>query len=162
MDCEALCSAKRSDANVLSTIAGTWQAGRGEVAAAVSHSLAVGYRHIDAAFCYQNEEEVGQGISTAIKEGKAKREDIFVATKLWCTYHTRVEEGLELSLKNLGLDYVDLFLMHWPIAMNPDGKSLVTHLSHFCLKALRICLPPKNNKKGTTRYSQNTRTVHAT
>ncbi|KAE8380702.1 NADP-dependent oxidoreductase domain-containing protein [Aspergillus bertholletiae] len=101
---------------------GTWQSAPGEVQNAVSHAISVGYRHIDGAFCYQNEEEVGQGIKEALASGKVKREDLFVTTKLWCTYHSRVEEALDLSLKNLGLDYVDLYLMHWPLAMNPNGN----------------------------------------
>lgn len=101
---------------------GTWQSAPGEVEKAVSHAISVGYRHIDAAFCYQNEEEVGKGIKDALASGKVKREDLFVTTKLWCTYHSRVEEALDLSLKNLGLDYVDLYLMHWPLAMNPKGN----------------------------------------
>lgn len=100
---------------------GTWQSGPGEVARAVSHAIKVGYRHIDTALCYGNENEVGQGIKEAIDAGIVKREDLFVTTKLWCSYHARVEEGLETSLKNLGLDYLDLFLMHWPLAMNPNG-----------------------------------------
>ncbi|KAB8233335.1 hypothetical protein ETB97_011643 [Aspergillus alliaceus] len=101
---------------------GTWQSAPGEVEKAVSHAISVGYRHIDAAFCYQNEEEVGKGIKDALASGKVKREDLFVTTKLWCTYHSRVEEALDLSLKNLGLDYIDLYLMHWPLAMNPKGN----------------------------------------
>ncbi|KAJ9302235.1 hypothetical protein DTO271G3_1101 [Paecilomyces variotii] len=101
---------------------GTWQSGPGEVETAVSHAISVGYRHIDTAFCYQNEQEVGNGLREAFASGKVKREDVFVTTKLWCSYHTRVEEALDLSLKNLGLDYVDLYLMHWPLAMNPNGN----------------------------------------
>ncbi|KNG85536.1 protein GCY [Aspergillus nomiae NRRL 13137] len=101
---------------------GTWQSAPGEVEKAVSHAISVGYRHIDGAFCYQNEEEVGKGIKDALASGKVKREDLFVTTKLWCTYHSRVQEALDLSLKNLGLDYVDLYLMHWPLAMNPNGN----------------------------------------
>ncbi|KAE8414973.1 NADP-dependent oxidoreductase domain-containing protein [Aspergillus pseudocaelatus] len=101
---------------------GTWQSAPGEVEKAVSHAISVGYRHIDGAFCYQNEEEVGKGIKEALASGKVKREDLFVTTKLWCTYHSRVEEALDQSLKNLGLDYVDLYLMHWPLAMNPNGN----------------------------------------
>ncbi|KAE8158764.1 NADP-dependent oxidoreductase domain-containing protein [Aspergillus tamarii] len=101
---------------------GTWQSAPGEVEKAVSHAISVGYRHIDGAFCYQNEEEVGKGIKEALASGKVKREDLFVTTKLWCTYHSRVEEALNQSLKNLGLDYVDLYLMHWPLAMNPNGN----------------------------------------
>lgn len=102
---------------------GTWQSAPGEVANAVRHAIQAGYRHIDGAFCYGNENEVGQGIKEAIDAGIVKREDLFVTTKLWCSYHARVEEGLEASLKNLGLDYVDLYLMHWPLAMNPKGKN---------------------------------------
>ena len=64
---------------------------------------------------------MGEGLAEAFKSG-VKREDLFITTKLWCTFHTRVEEGLELSLKALGLDYVDLYLVHWPIPMNPKGR----------------------------------------
>lgn len=100
---------------------GTWQSPPGAVAKAVEYALSIGYRHIDAAFCYGNEAEVGEGLRAAFASG-IRREDVFVTTKLWCTYHTRVEENLDLSLKDLGLDYVDLYLMHWPIAMNPNGE----------------------------------------
>ncbi|TDZ75065.1 D-galacturonate reductase [Colletotrichum trifolii] len=103
---------------------GTWQSAPGEVAKAVSYSLSVGYKAIDGAYCYANEDEVGQGLKEAFASG-VKREDIFVVTKLWATYTTsdeRVKEGLEKSLKSLGLDYVDLYLVHWPVAMNPEGN----------------------------------------
>jgi diketogulonate reductase-like aldo/keto reductase len=62
------------------------------------------------------------GLLDAFKSGAVKREDVFVTTKLWCTYHTRVEENFEKSLKALGLEYIDLYLMHWPVAMNPEGE----------------------------------------
>ncbi|EER29679.1 H/ACA snoRNP pseudouridylase subunit [Coccidioides posadasii str. Silveira] len=101
---------------------GTWQSAPGQVQAAVYHALKVGYRHVDAALCYQNEKEVGRGIAQAVREGIVRREDIFVTTKLWNTYHRRVDEGLEISLKDLGLEYVDLYLMHWPAPMNPNGN----------------------------------------
>ncbi|OOF96535.1 hypothetical protein ASPCADRAFT_206709 [Aspergillus carbonarius ITEM 5010] len=101
---------------------GTWQSGPGEVEKAVAHAISVGYRHIDTAFAYGNEGEVGKGIKAAIDSGVVKREDLFVTTKLWSTWHYRVEEGLDQSLKNLGLDYVDLYLVHWPVAMNPNGN----------------------------------------
>lgn len=95
---------------------GTWQSAPGEVKNAVAHALASGYRHIDAAFVYGNETEVGQGLAEGFAQG-IKREDVFVTTKLWCTYHSRAEQGLDESLKALGLDYVDLYLMHWPVPM---------------------------------------------
>ncbi|XXH02179.1 H/ACA snoRNP pseudouridylase subunit [Hypoxylon texense] len=101
---------------------GTWQAAPGEVAAAVTYALKVGYKLIDAAYCYANEDEVGQGLKAAFDAGYVKREDIFVMTKLWNTYSTRAELGLDKSLKALGLDYVDLYLVHWPVGMNPDGN----------------------------------------
>ncbi|KAK3337525.1 NADP-dependent oxidoreductase domain-containing protein, partial [Cercophora scortea] len=101
---------------------GTWQSGPGEVKNAVSFALQNGYRLIDGAYCYGNEDEVGQGIKEAIDSGAVKREDIFVVSKVWATYNTRVELGLDKSLKSLGLDYVDLFLVHWPLLMNPEGN----------------------------------------
>ncbi|TVY51606.1 D-galacturonate reductase [Lachnellula cervina] len=101
--------------------AGTWQSAPGEVKTAVSYALKAGYKHIDCAYCYGNEDEVGEGLREAFAAG-VKREDVFITTKLWCTYHSRVEENLDMSLKDLGVDYVDLYLMHWPCPMNPNGN----------------------------------------
>lgn len=101
---------------------GTWQSDPGQVMKAVSHAIKVGYRHIDCAYCYGNESEVGQGIREGLKTTGLTRSDLFITTKLWCTYHTRVEQNLDVSLQLLGLDYVDLYLMHWPVAMNPNGN----------------------------------------
>lgn len=102
---------------------GTWQSGPGEVAAAVEHALKSGYKHIDAALVYQNEKEVGEGLKKAFASG-IKREDIFVTSKLWCTFHRpeQQEKCLSQTLENLGLDYLDLWLMHWPVPMNPNGN----------------------------------------
>ena len=111
-----------SSTTLLTYAIGTWQSTPGEVTKAVEYALSIGYKHIDAAYCYDNEDEVGAGIAAAIKAGHVKREDLWVTTKVWCTYHTRVEEALEKSLKSLGLDYVDAYLMHWPVAMNPRGN----------------------------------------
>lgn len=100
---------------------GTWKAKNGEEAyQAVKTALELGYRHIDTAAIYQNEESVGK----AIRESGIPREDIFVTTKLWNTCHTYEEAfgALEESLKKLDLDYVDLYLIHWP---NP-----ITHREH--------------------------------
>jgi len=98
---------------------GTWQSNPGEVAKAVEYAIKeVGYRHIDCAHCYGNEAEVGQGIVAA----GVPRSELFITGKLWSTYHTRVEEQLDITLKDLQTDYVDLFLIHWPVALNPDGN----------------------------------------
>jgi diketogulonate reductase-like aldo/keto reductase len=100
---------------------GTWQSEPGQVQKAVAHALKSGYKLIDGAYCYGNEDEVGAGLAEAFASG-IKREDIFVVSKVWATYNTRVELGLDKSLKSLGLDYVDLFLVHWPLLMNPEGN----------------------------------------
>ncbi|KAG8987725.1 hypothetical protein FRB90_003177 [Tulasnella sp. 427] len=98
---------------------GTWQSKAGEVEKAVAYALKdAGYRHIDCAFAYGNEKEVGDGI----KESGVPRKDIFITSKIWCTWHGRVEEQLKITLERLGTDYVDLLLVHWPVAMNPEGN----------------------------------------
>jgi glycerol 2-dehydrogenase (NADP+) len=101
---------------------GTWQAAPGVVADGVYHALKAGYRLLDCAYCYGNEAEVGQGLARAISEGVVAREDVFVVTKVWATYNTRVQLALDKSLANLGLDHVDLLLVHWPLLMNPEGN----------------------------------------
>ncbi|KAK3364443.1 NADP-dependent oxidoreductase domain-containing protein [Lasiosphaeria hispida] len=101
---------------------GTWQSDPGQVKTAVSYALQAGYKLVDCAYCYANEDEVGEGLAEAFAAG-VKREDVFVVGKVWATYNTRVELGLDKSLKSLGLDYVDLFLVHWPLLMNPDGNN---------------------------------------
>lgn len=92
---------------------GTWQTPDGDVAvASVKAALADGYRHIDTAQGYQNEESVGK----AWQESGVPREEIFLTTKLWNKNHSYdlTMSSFEESLKKLGTDYVDLFLIHWP------------------------------------------------
>ncbi|KEZ43034.1 20-alpha-hydroxysteroid dehydrogenase [Scedosporium apiospermum] len=103
---------------------GTWQGEGDKVKAAVSYALQNGYKAVDCAYCYANEDAVGEGLREAFASG-VKRSDIFITTKVWCTYQTspeRVEEGVDKSLKSLGLDYLDLVMIHWPVAMNPEGN----------------------------------------
>ncbi|KAH7097023.1 Aldo/keto reductase [Auriculariales sp. MPI-PUGE-AT-0066] len=97
---------------------GTWQSGPDEVINAVEHALKNGYRHIDCAWMYGNEEQVGEGIRRA----GVPRAELFVTSKLWSTKHNQVEAALDDTLKKLGLEYLDLFLMHWPVALNPNGN----------------------------------------
>ncbi|KAK3323862.1 NADP-dependent oxidoreductase domain-containing protein [Cercophora scortea] len=100
---------------------GTWQSAPGEVGKAVKAALATGYRHIDTAFAYGNEKEVGEGI----KASGVPREDIWLTTKLDNPWHKRVAEAIDRSLENLGTSYVDLYLMHWPCSSDPDDMSRV-------------------------------------
>ncbi|KAI9569808.1 NADP-dependent oxidoreductase domain-containing protein [Boletus coccyginus] len=97
---------------------GTWQSKPTEVAHAVATALRAGYRHLDCAWAYGNEKEVGQGL----KASGVPREEVYITSKLWCTYHTRVEECLDQTLANLETDYLDLYLIHWPVALNPNGN----------------------------------------
>ncbi|XP_072042731.1 aldo-keto reductase family 1 member B1-like [Amphiura filiformis] len=113
---------------------GTFQpTSAGDVTGAVKHAISVGYRHIDAATFYDNEQEVGAGIKAKINDGTVKREDLFITTKIWNTDHhpDDVEAACQKSLDLLGLKYLDLYLIHSPMAYkrgkevfpkNADGK----------------------------------------
>lgn len=101
---------------------GTWKSEKGKVKAAVSESLNCGYVHIDAAFVYQNQEEVGEGIQEVIDSKKVSREDIWVTSKLWNYEHRvdRVVPAIDNTLSELKLDYIDQWLIHWPTAFNKN------------------------------------------
>ncbi|XP_023299366.2 aldo-keto reductase family 1 member B1 [Lucilia cuprina] len=96
---------------------GTWRSYENDAERSVKDAIDVGYRHIDTAFVYENEHEVGRAIKAKIAEGVIKREDIFVVTKLGGIHHDPelVEHACRKSLSNLSLDYIDLYLMHFPV-----------------------------------------------
>jgi len=98
---------------------GTWKISKDVCAKTVKTVLAMGYRLIDCACAYGNEKEVGEGLKQAISEGIVKREDVWVTSKLWNTYHARehVKMAFKRTLQDLGLDYLDLYLVHFPIAL---------------------------------------------
>jgi len=95
-----------------------------ETKKAVKTALEVGFRQFDCAERYRNEKEVGEAIKEVFKEGKIKREELFVGTKLWNNNHRpeRVKPAFEASLKKLQLDYVDLYLIHTPFAFKPGEE----------------------------------------
>ncbi|KAF2210645.1 hypothetical protein CERZMDRAFT_45028 [Cercospora zeae-maydis SCOH1-5] len=96
---------------------------KGETYKAVTHALSVGYRHLDCAWFYQNEEEVGDAVADFLQANPSvHRSDIFICTKVWNHLHEpdEVKWSLQSSMKKLKVDYLDLFLVHWPIAAEKD------------------------------------------
>ncbi|KPM37561.1 putative NAD(P)H-dependent D-xylose reductase xyl1 [Neonectria ditissima] len=98
---------------------GLWKVPADQAAETVYNAIKAGYRLFDGAYDYQNEKEAGEGILRAISEGLVKREDIFVTTKLWNNYHSREHALAMAKLQNeaWGLGYIDLYLIHFPVAL---------------------------------------------
>uniref|UniRef100_A0A2M3ZB15 Putative aldo/keto reductase family n=1 Tax=Anopheles braziliensis TaxID=58242 RepID=A0A2M3ZB15_9DIPT len=104
---------------------GTWLSKEGEGVTALKSAIDAGYRHIDTAYFYQNEKEVGQAVREKIADGVVERKDMFITTKLWNTFHQPeyVEQAFQRSLENLNLEYIDLYLMHTPMSYRFKGWS---------------------------------------
>ncbi|XP_028765713.1 NADP-dependent D-sorbitol-6-phosphate dehydrogenase [Neltuma alba] len=100
---------------------GVWRMQGQEIRDLIINSIKLGYRHFDCAADYQNEAEVGDALAEAFKTGLVKREDLFITTKLWNSDHGHVVEACKDSLKKLKLDYLDLYLVHFPVATRHTG-----------------------------------------
>lgn len=101
---------------------GTWKSKPGEVRDAVIAAIQMGYRHIDCAAIYGNETEIGEAFAHCFDQGWVTRSDLWVTSKLWSNAHAKdaVQPALEKTLADLRLDYLDLYLIHWPVAFQAD------------------------------------------
>ncbi|XP_044863586.1 aldo-keto reductase family 1 member A1-A-like isoform X6 [Mauremys mutica] len=104
---------------------GTWQSPPGAVQEAVEVALDAGYQHVDCAYFYQNETEIGAAFQKKLGEGRLKRDELYVVSKLWNSFHAPqdVKPAFLKSLMMLNLDYLDLYLMHSPMGFpNISGE----------------------------------------
>jgi len=98
---------------------GLWKIDRPAAAEVVDRALRIGYRHLDSGCDYGNEAEVGAGLAKSLRDGVCRRDELWVTSKLWNTYHEpeHVRPAIEWTLRDLGLDHLDLYLVHFPIAL---------------------------------------------
>ena len=119
---------------------GTWKSAKGEIYQTVRKAIEIGYRHFDCALIYGNEHEIGQAISDAIGNNEVTRNELWMTSKLWNNRHKKadIQSSIEVTLDSLKLDYLDLYLIHWPVALinevnYPQNGSEMVDLKHIPL-----------------------------
>lgn len=127
-----------------------------ELRLSIVHALRTGYRMIDTAQCYGVENIVG----AAVRESGIPRSEIIIVTKFWGVWHHDPATALEISLRDLNVDYIDIMLMHWPWATSPDGKQLLgpedspTYVETW--KKMEALVGPKCRAIGVSNFTQKT------
>ena len=109
---------------------GTWQMAEGVATSAVKSAIELGYRHIDCAAVYGNEKYIGEALEDTFSSGAIAREDLWVTSKLWNNRHQPdlVESALRETLADLRLDYLDLYIIHWPVVFRPELQLSLIHI----------------------------------
>jgi alcohol dehydrogenase (NADP+) len=109
---------------------GTWLSKPNEVYQAVIDAVKIGYRHIDCAFIYKNEKEIGEALMYLFENKIVERNELFITSKLWNDSHhpSEVENAIRKTQNNLQLDYLDLYLIHWPLAFKTENPKSVDDL----------------------------------
>ncbi|XP_031130970.1 NADP-dependent D-sorbitol-6-phosphate dehydrogenase-like [Ipomoea triloba] len=105
---------------------GVWRMGGRDIKHLIIDAIKIGYRHFDCAAHYKNEGEVGEALAEAFQMGLVKREELFITTKLWNSDHGHVLEACKDSLNKLRLDYLDLYLVHFPVATKHTGVGMTS------------------------------------
>jgi len=103
-----------------------------EIAEVIRNGLEVGFRHLDCAMMYRNEDEIGQALTAVFKDGKIKREDVFITSKVANNYHSyeNATKAVDIILKSLQLQYLDLLLIHWPMGFEEGVEERHGHGDH--------------------------------
>jgi len=112
----------------------------------VYDSIKAGIRLFDTALFYKNEEEIGKGLERALADKLCKREELFIITKIWPTHYEKVEETMKSQLKSLRIDYVDLYLLHWPLRVFNEKGEIQRIPTHVLWKDMENLV-----KKGYTK-----------
>ncbi|KAK2183693.1 hypothetical protein NP493_299g00020 [Ridgeia piscesae] len=131
---------------------GTWRSPPEEVTTTITCAIEAGYRHFDGSPAYVNETALGAALREQFSAGRVTREDVFIVSKLWNSFHAAedVKVGLQKTLEDLGLDYLDLYLMHWPYGfqrgdelfpLDKDGNLLYSDVHYLeTWKAMEKCV----------------------
>ncbi|KAL9601800.1 MAG: hypothetical protein Q9219_002290 [cf. Caloplaca sp. 3 TL-2023] len=134
---------------------GTWGLDKSNISETISTALQAGFRHLDCASFYGNQKEVGKGIAEGLKKTGLNRSDIWITSKLWNDHHAPhlVSEALEQTLSDLGTDYLDVWLMHWPVATTSEGSKIEYIDTWHQMESLYLQTPRKLRNIGLSNFS---------